>query len=155
MPELSALEQGYEVYVVADAPGGVTQAAHEHACQRMPAAGAVPVTWVQVLPELQRDWARQGTYPAVMEIVKAHAGAYGLGVVYAQAVIGAHAAGRASWPAGLSTGARPGSAAEPSPSSPRAPAPPDRAGCRPSACSRRSPRPASATGPSVRAPYPP
>ncbi|MFD2123285.1 hypothetical protein ACFSNO_34010 [Streptomyces cirratus] len=51
------------------------------------------MTWVQVLLELQRDWARQETYPAVMEVVKAHAGAYGLGVVYAQSVIGEHAAG--------------------------------------------------------------
>lgn len=59
----------------------------------MLAAGAVPVTWVQVLLELQRDWARQETYGAVMEIVKEHAGAYGLGVVYAQSVIGEHAAG--------------------------------------------------------------
>ncbi|MFJ3877020.1 hydrolase [Streptomyces sp. NPDC090077] len=93
LPALSALEQGYEVYVVTDASGGVTPAAHEHALQRMVAAGAVPVTWVQVLLELQRDWARTETYGAVMEIVKEHAGAYGLGVVYAQAVIGAHAAG--------------------------------------------------------------
>ncbi|MGW1642175.1 hydrolase [Streptomyces lavendulae] len=93
LPALSALEQGYEVYVVSDASGGVTPAAHEHALQRMIAAGAVPVTWVQVLLELQRDWARQETYGAVMDIVKEHAGAYGLGVVYAQAVIGAHAAG--------------------------------------------------------------
>ncbi|RSS58244.1 hydrolase [Streptomyces sp. WAC07061] len=93
LPALSALEQGYEVYVVTDASGGVTPAAHEHALQRMTAAGAVPVTWVQVLLELQRDWAREETYPAVMEIVKEHAGAYGLGVVYAQSVIGAHAAG--------------------------------------------------------------
>ncbi|MEU5810614.1 MULTISPECIES: hydrolase [unclassified Streptomyces] len=93
LPALSALEQGYEVYVVADASGGVSPAAHEHAIQRMLAAGTVPVTWVQVLLELQRDWARQETYGAVMEIVKEHAGAYGLGVVYAQAVIGEHAAG--------------------------------------------------------------
>ncbi|MEU8778915.1 hydrolase [Streptomyces sp. NPDC048606] len=93
LPALSALEQGYEVYVVTDASGGVTPAAHEHALQRMLAAGAVPVTWVQVLLELQRDWAREETYGAVMEIVKEHAGAYGLGVVYAQTVIGAHAAG--------------------------------------------------------------
>ncbi|WP_033218695.1 hydrolase [Kitasatospora phosalacinea] len=93
LPALSALGQGYEVYVVADASGGVSPAAHEHALQRMVAAGAVPVTWVQVLLELQRDWARQETYGAVMEIVKEHGGAYGLGVVYAQAVIGAHAAG--------------------------------------------------------------
>ncbi|MGI5447114.1 hydrolase [Streptomyces sp. CA-243310] len=93
LPALSALEQGYEVYVVSDASGGVSPAAHEHALQRMLAAGAVPVTWVQVLLELQRDWARQETYGAVMEIVKEHAGAYGLGVVYAQSVIGEHAAG--------------------------------------------------------------
>ncbi|MFH9727075.1 isochorismatase family protein [Streptomyces sp. NPDC017254] len=71
LPALSALEQGYEVYVVSDASGGVSPAAHEHALQRMIAAGAVPVTWVQVLLELQRDWARQESYGAVMEIVTA------------------------------------------------------------------------------------
>ncbi|MER7583339.1 hydrolase [Kitasatospora sp. NPDC097691] len=93
LPVLSMIDQGYEVYVVTDASGGVSPQAHEHAIQRMTQAGAVPVTWVQVLLELQRDWARQETYGAVMEIVKEHAGAYGLGVVYAQAVIGEHAAG--------------------------------------------------------------
>ncbi|TMR22702.1 hydrolase [Nonomuraea turkmeniaca] len=93
LPALSALGQGYELYVVADASGGVSSEAHGHAIQRMTAAGAVPVTWVQVLLELQRDWARQETYGTVMEIVKEHAGAYGLGVLYAQTVIGAHAAG--------------------------------------------------------------
>ena len=72
------------------AESGVTS---EHALQRMINAGAVPVTWIQVLLELQRDWARGETYGAVMEIVKEHGGAYGLGVVYAQSVIGAHAAG--------------------------------------------------------------
>ncbi|MET8824443.1 hydrolase [Streptomyces sp. NPDC004610] len=92
-PVLSAISQGYEVYVVADASGGVSPEAHEHALQRMVAAGAVPVTWVQVLLELQRDWARTETYRAVTELVKEHGGAYGIGVVYAQAVIGAHAAG--------------------------------------------------------------
>ncbi|WP_055697365.1 MULTISPECIES: hydrolase [Streptomyces] len=93
LPTLSALSQGYEVYVVTDASGGVSPQAHEHAVQRMVQAGAVPVTWVQVLLELQRDWARAETYVPVTEVVKEHAGAYGLGVVYAQAVIGAHAAG--------------------------------------------------------------
>ncbi|MFJ2863098.1 hydrolase [Kitasatospora sp. NPDC087314] len=93
LPVLSMIDQGYEVYVVTDASGGVSPKAHEHAVQRMLQAGAVPVTWVQVLLELQRDWARTETYGAVMEIVKEHAGAYGLGVVYAQAVIGEHAAG--------------------------------------------------------------
>ena len=93
LPTLSALGQGYEVYVVADASGGVTPQAHEHAISRMTAAGAVPVTWIQVLLELQRDWARGETYLPVMDVVKEHGGAYGLGVVYAQSVIGAHAAG--------------------------------------------------------------
>lgn len=93
LPALSALAQDYEVYVVTDASGGVSPRAHEHAIQRMIQGGAVPVTWVQVLLELQRDWARTETYPLVMDVVKEHAGAYGLGVVYAQAVIGAHAAG--------------------------------------------------------------
>lgn len=61
LPSLSALAQGYEVYVVTDASGGVTPQAHEHAVQRMTQAGVVPVTWVQVLLELQRDWARAET----------------------------------------------------------------------------------------------
>ncbi|MBO1331423.1 hydrolase [Streptomyces sp. VRA16 Mangrove soil] len=93
LPALSALAQGYEVYVVTDASGGVSPQAHEHAIQRMIQAGVVPVTWVQVLLELQRDWARQETYAAVGDVVKAHGGTYGLGLVYAQALIGGHAAG--------------------------------------------------------------
>ncbi|GAA4661976.1 hydrolase [Streptomyces youssoufiensis] len=93
LPALSAIAQGYEVYVVTDASGGVSPQAHEHAVQRMIQAGAVPVTWVQVLLELQRDWARTETYAAVGDVVKEHGGTYGLGMVYAQAIIGAHAAG--------------------------------------------------------------
>lgn len=93
LPALSALSQGYEVYVVADTCGGLSPQAHEHAIQRMVRAGAVPVTWVQVLLELQRDWARTETYDAVADIAKTHDGSYGLGFVYAQKFIGAHAAG--------------------------------------------------------------
>ncbi|MBM7171462.1 hydrolase [Streptomyces sp. G44] len=93
LPALSAIAQGYEVYVVTDASGGVSPQAHEHAVQRMVQGGAIPVTWVQVLLELQRDWARTETYVPVTEVVKEHGGAYGLGLVYAQAVIGEHAAG--------------------------------------------------------------
>ncbi|MER5716254.1 hydrolase [Streptomyces sp. NPDC002132] len=93
LPALSALAQGYEVYVVTDASGGVSPQAHEHAVQRMVRAGAVPVTWVQVLLELQRDWARTDTYEATTGVVKEHGGTYGLGIVYAEAVLGAHAAG--------------------------------------------------------------
>ncbi|NBM15252.1 hydrolase [Streptomyces sp. GC420] len=79
LPALSALGQDYEVYVVADASGGVTPEAHEHAIRRMAGAGAVPVTWLQVMPELQRDWARGETYGAVLDVVREHGGAYGLG----------------------------------------------------------------------------
>ncbi|MER7577851.1 hydrolase [Streptomyces sp. NPDC126514] len=93
LPALSALAQGYEVYVVTDASGGVSPQAHEHAVQRMVQAGATPVTWIQVLLELQRDWARTDTYAATTQVIREHGGAYGLGLVYAQAVIGAHAAG--------------------------------------------------------------
>ncbi|MCX0241949.1 MULTISPECIES: hydrolase [Streptomyces] len=93
LPALSALGQGYEVYVVADASAGVTAESHEHAMQRMTAAGAVPVTWLQVLLELQRDWARGETYAATLDVVKEHGGAYGMGVVYAQSMISPHAAG--------------------------------------------------------------
>ncbi|MBL1119423.1 hydrolase [Streptomyces sp. 110] len=93
LPALSAIAQGYEVYVVADASGGVTPQAHEHAVQRMVQGGAVPVTWLQVLLEFQRDWARTETYEATTNVVKEHGGAYGLGLVYAQTMIGAGTAG--------------------------------------------------------------
>ncbi|WP_285596725.1 hydrolase [Kineosporia sp. NBRC 101731] len=91
LPTLSALGQGYEVYVVADASGGVSKTAHDHALQRMVNAGAVPVTWLQVLLELQRDWARGETYVATTDIVKQHGGAYGLGLHYAGDFLGGHA----------------------------------------------------------------
>ncbi len=83
LPVLSALEQGYEVYFVTDASGGVSKEAHDMAVQRMVQAGAKPITWVQYLLELQRDWARGATYAAVTNIAKEHAGGYGLGIFYA------------------------------------------------------------------------
>jgi len=88
---LSALDDGFEVYIVTDASAGVTVEAHEMAVQRMIQAGAVPVTWLQVLLEWQRDWARQETYNAVMTVAKEHAGGYGLGINYAKAMLGEHA----------------------------------------------------------------
>jgi nicotinamidase-related amidase len=93
LPALSALAQGYEVYVVADACGGLTPEAHAHAIQRMAKAGSDTVDWLPVLLELQRDWARGETYDAVLDIAKAHDGGYGLGVVYAKKFIGDNAAG--------------------------------------------------------------
>jgi nicotinamidase-related amidase len=57
-PALMALKEGYEVYVVTDTSGGTSVDAHERSIQRMVQAGAVPVTWQQVLLEYQRDWSR-------------------------------------------------------------------------------------------------
>ncbi len=91
MPVLAALEEGYEVYIVTDASGGVTAEAHNAAVQRMVQAGAQPVTWMQVLLEYQRDWARQSTYDAVIKIALEHGGAYGTGLEYAKAMLGADA----------------------------------------------------------------
>jgi nicotinamidase-related amidase len=83
-PVLSAIDEGYDVYIVTDASGGVTKEAHDMAVKRMVQAGAQPVTWVQYMLELQRDWARGATYGAVMSIAKEHAGGYGLGIFYAE-----------------------------------------------------------------------
>lgn len=86
-PALMALEAGYEVYVVTDTSGGTSVDAHERSIDRMVQAGAVPVTWQQVLLEYQRDWARKDTYDAVMALVREHSGAYGMGVYYAYTMV--------------------------------------------------------------------
>lgn len=86
-PTLQAIDAGYEVYMVVDASGGTSQMAHKAAIQRMMQAGAIPVTWQQVLLEYQRDWARKETYEAVMDLVKQHSGAYGVGAEYAHTMI--------------------------------------------------------------------
>jgi len=87
-PTLGAIDDGYEVYIVTDASGGVTTEAHEMAIRRMMQAGAAPVTWLQVMLEWQRDWARTETYDAVTGIAKEHGGAYGLGIGYAKEMFG-------------------------------------------------------------------
>lgn len=86
-PAIQAMEAGYEVYAVEDASGGTSEVAHRCAMQRIIQAGAVPVTWQQVLLEFQRDWARRETYDAVMKIVLEHSGAYGQGVEYAYTMV--------------------------------------------------------------------
>ncbi len=88
-PTLSAIEQGYEVYVIADACGDVSNEAHERAMERMIQAGARPMTSLQYLLELQRDWARTGTYDMTTGIAKKLGGAYGLGIIYAKSMFGA------------------------------------------------------------------
>jgi nicotinamidase-related amidase len=84
---VKALAEGYEVYIVTDASGGTSKEAHDMSVQRMIQAGAVPVTWQQVLLEYQRDWAHKETYDAVMGLVLEHSGAYGMGVDYAYTMV--------------------------------------------------------------------
>jgi len=86
-PVLSALAEQYEVFVVADACGGLTPTSHELALHRMQAAGARMTSWIQVLLEFQRDWTRHETYDAARGIVEAHGGGYGIGLAYARAMI--------------------------------------------------------------------
>ncbi|GAB5563108.1 MAG: hydrolase [Winogradskyella sp.] len=79
---LSALEDGYEVYVVVDANGGTSQEAHDMALTRMIQAGVKPITSLQYLLEIHRDWARSDKYNEVVAISKRYGGAYGLGIDY-------------------------------------------------------------------------
>jgi len=90
-PALSAIDQGFEVYVIADACGDVSDEAHERAMQRMIQAGARPITSLQYLLELQRDWARGETYDMTTGIARQYGGSYGLGIIYAKAIMGEHA----------------------------------------------------------------
>jgi nicotinamidase-related amidase len=86
-PVLSAIADGYEVFVVADACGGLTPTGHEMALRRMEAAGATLTSWIQVLLELQRDWTRHETYESARAIVVEHGGGYGMGLAYAREMI--------------------------------------------------------------------
>jgi len=86
-PTVQAIYDGYEIYVVEDCCGDVTQLAHDNAMKRVVQAGAKPVTSLQVMLEWQRDWAHRETYDAVMDIVKTHYGAYGSGVEYAYTMV--------------------------------------------------------------------
>jgi nicotinamidase-related amidase len=86
-PSVQAIQDGYEIYVVEDCCGDVSQLAHDNAMKRVIQAGAKPVTSMQVMLEWQRDWAQKGTYDAVMDIVRTHLGAYGIGVEYAYTMV--------------------------------------------------------------------
>jgi nicotinamidase-related amidase len=88
-PALSALDQGFEVYFITDACGDVSDEAHERTVQRMIQAGACPMTLVQYLLEMQRDWARGETYNETVATAIAHGGSYGLGLIYAKTMFNA------------------------------------------------------------------
>src|SRR5438046_1761433 len=87
LPTIQAIHDGYEIYVVEDCCGDVSQLAHENAMKRVIQAGAKPVTALSVMLEWQRDWANKDTYDAIMDIVRTHCGAYGVGVEYAYTMV--------------------------------------------------------------------
>lgn len=87
LPTIQLLHDGYEVFVVEDCCGDVSQLSHENAMKRVIQAGAKPVTALSTMLEWQRDWAQRDTYDAVMDIVKTHLGAYGVGVEYAYTMV--------------------------------------------------------------------
>jgi len=87
MPAIQALGEGYEVYIVTDASGGVSVEAHEMAIMRMVQAGAVPITWTVFASELQRDWARTATAPALAQMLVDHMGNVGTSFLWEQQLL--------------------------------------------------------------------
>lgn len=81
-PALDALKEGYEVYVVADAVGGTSPAAHEMALRRIEQAGGKMISVPQLFCELQRDWQRQETVPAFIDLFIQTGGTAGIQFAY-------------------------------------------------------------------------
>jgi nicotinamidase-related amidase len=82
MPAIQAAGEGFEVYAVTDASGGVSREAHDMAVQRMIMAGIVPITWMAVMAELQRDWAREATASRIGEVLGPHGGGTGIALAW-------------------------------------------------------------------------
>jgi nicotinamidase-related amidase len=89
MPAIHAMGDGYDVYVVTDASGGVSPEAHDMAIRRLVAAGAQPITWLGLAGELQRDWARTEHLGEVAQILLDHAGASGSVLMWEMQLLGA------------------------------------------------------------------
>jgi len=110
MPTIQAIGEGYDVFIVTDASGGVSLEAHDMAVQRMVQAGAVPITWGVVGGELQRDWAREATVPAYAATFVEHWGVIGtslqweLQLLASAAKAQASGAGAGSTPSGQRVG---------------------------------------------------
>jgi nicotinamidase-related amidase len=89
-PTLDMLKDGYEIYIPADACGDISLEAHNRAMDRGVQAGAVPITSLQCVFELQQDWARSETYEGVMNILREHS-PYGIQVRFSKWALGEHA----------------------------------------------------------------
>lgn len=82
MPAIQAMGDGYDVYVVTDASGGVSAEAHDMAIRRLVAAGAQPITWLGMAGELQRDWARTEYLEDIAKILAERGGATGAALAW-------------------------------------------------------------------------
>ena len=91
MPAIQALADGYDVFIVTDASGGVSAEAHDMAVRRMVTAGAVPITWLAVLGEWQRDWAREKTAAGVAAVVAEHGGGSAVALAWEMQLLATHA----------------------------------------------------------------
>src|SRR5216684_1203508 len=86
MPAIQALGEGYDVFIVTDASGGVSVEAHDMSVRRMVQAGAVPINWMAVLGEWQRDWARE-TAAGVASVILEHGGGSGVALAWEQQLL--------------------------------------------------------------------
>ena len=91
MPAIQALGEGYDVFIVTDASGGVSAEAHDMAVRRMVTAGAVPITWLAGLGEWQRDWAREKTAAGVAAVVAEHGGGSAVALAWEMQLLATHA----------------------------------------------------------------
>jgi nicotinamidase-related amidase len=89
MPTIHALGEGYDVYIVTDCSGGVSAESHDMAVRRMVQAGAVPITWLALVGEWQRDWARTETLSGLAEVLTEHGGGSGVAFAWENQLLGA------------------------------------------------------------------
>jgi len=82
MPAIQALSEGYDVFVVTDACGSVTAEAHDMAVRRMVQAGVVPINWMAVAAEWQRDWALIDTAGPLSGVILEHGGGSGVSLAW-------------------------------------------------------------------------
>lgn len=90
MPAIQAADEGFEVFAVTDASGGASKEAHDMAVQRMVQAGVAPITWMAVLGEWQRDWAREKTVPGVADVQAQHGGGSGVAFTWEMQLLATH-----------------------------------------------------------------
>jgi nicotinamidase-related amidase len=90
----SALADGYRVYIVTDASGGENTESHSMAVHRMIQSGAIPITVLAYLSELQRDWANEKTAPTVTKLFEEHGSEFGTGLQWEWQLLGLKAGTR-------------------------------------------------------------